>query len=180
MRSIRFFCCCRSPPGLFWEPSSGSYTRPTTDVVVSVGAAQKGDVACRQGSGHFMEIWIATEKAKAGLRHAVICPNVPGRTKKRIARSTRARAGLLALVDSPQVARTCILRAFGLQMSWRLSLVLRLFLKKNQNTPRPSEHPPVMGGKMSTRLGGIKGCKYKTSSWHLNKFPDADNIGSTV
>ena len=30
------------------------------------------------------------------------------------------------------------------------------FLKKNQNTPRPSEHPPVMGGEMSKRLGGIK------------------------
>ena len=53
-------------------------------------------------------------------------------------------------------------------------------LKKNQSTPRPSEHPPVMGGEMSKRLGGIKGCKYKTSSWHLNRFPDADNIGSTV
>ena len=53
-------------------------------------------------------------------------------------------------------------------------------LKKNQNAPRPSEHPPVMGGKMSKRLGGIKGCKYKTSSWHLNRFPDADNIGSAV
>ena len=33
---------------------------------------------------------------------------------------------------------------------------------------------------MSKRLGGIKGCKYKTSSWHSNRFPDADNIGSTV
>ena len=51
--------------------------------------------------------------------------------------------------------------------------------EKNQNAPRPSEHPPVMGEKMSKRLGGIKGCKYKTSSWHLNRFPDADNIGST-
>ena len=30
---------------------------------------------------------------------------------------------------------------------------------------------------MSKRLGGIKGCKYKkNSSWHLNRFPDADNI----
>ena len=29
-------------------------------------------------------------------------------------------------------------------------------LKKNQTTPRPSEHPPVMGGKLSKRLGGIK------------------------
>ena len=31
---------------------------------------------------------------------------------------------------------------------------------------------------MSKRLAGIKGCKYKTSSWHLNRFPDADNNGS--
>ena len=53
-------------------------------------------------------------------------------------------------------------------------------LKKNQNAPRPSEHPPVRGEKMSKRLGGIKGCKYKTSSWHLNGFPDGNNIGSTV
>ena len=53
-------------------------------------------------------------------------------------------------------------------------------LKKNQSAPRPSKHPPVMGGEMSKRLGGIKGCKYKTSSWHLNRFPDADNTGSTV
>ena len=30
---------------------------------------------------------------------------------------------------------------------------------------------------MSKRLGRIKGCKYKTSSWHLNAFPDGNNIG---
>ena len=52
--------------------------------------------------------------------------------------------------------------------------------KKKQNEPRPSEHPPVRAEKMSKRLGGIKGCKYKTSSWHLNGFPDGNNIGSTV
>ena len=50
-----------------------------------------------------------------------------------------------------------------------------LCLKKNQNAPRPSEHTPVRGDTMSKRLGGIKGCKYKTSSW-----PDANNIGSTT
>ena len=33
---------------------------------------------------------------------------------------------------------------------------------------------------MSKRLGGIKGCKYKTSSRHLNGFPDGNNIGSTT
>ena len=53
-------------------------------------------------------------------------------------------------------------------------------LKKNQNAPRPSEHPPVRGEKMSKLLGGIKGCKYKTSSWHFNGFPYGGNIGSTI
>ena len=52
-----------------------------------------------QGMEHFMTEWIAAEKAKAGLRHAVVCPNVTGRTKKRIIQSKRARAGSLALVD---------------------------------------------------------------------------------
>ena len=54
------------------------------------------------------------------------------------------------------------------------------FLKKNQNAPRPSEHPPARGENMSKRLGGVKGCKYKTSPWHLNGFPDGNNIGPTV
>ena len=40
--------------------------------------------------------------------------------------------------------------------------------KTNVYKKNPSEHPPVMGEKMSKHLGGIKGCKYKTSSWHLN------------
>ena len=52
-----------------------------------------------QGAGHFMAKWIAAEKAKAGLRHAVVFPNVTGRTKERIAQSMRARTGSPALVD---------------------------------------------------------------------------------
>ena len=52
-----------------------------------------------QGAEHFMAKWIAAEKAKAGLRHAVVYPNVTERTKERIAQSQRARAGSLALVD---------------------------------------------------------------------------------
>ena len=32
---------------------------------------------------------------------------------------------------------------------------------------------------MSKRLGGIIGCKDKTSSWYLNGFPDGNNLGST-
>ena len=31
-----------------------------------------------QGAEHFMAKWIAAEKTKAGLRHAVVCPNVTG------------------------------------------------------------------------------------------------------
>ena len=49
----------------------------------------------------------AIQKARAGLRHTVVCPNVTGGTKNRIAHSKRARADSLAIVDQPQVARTC-------------------------------------------------------------------------
>ena len=52
------------------------------------------------------------------------CSGMPDRDGKNqeddiIAQSKRDRAGSLALVNQPQVARTCILRAFGLQMPWR-------------------------------------------------------------
>ena len=46
-----------------------------------------------QGVEHFMAKWVATEEARAGLRHAVVCPNLMGRTKERIVQSKRARAG---------------------------------------------------------------------------------------
>ena len=53
-----------------------------------------------QGAEHFMAKWIATEEARAGLRHAVVCPNVTGRAKERITqKSKRVRAGSFALVD---------------------------------------------------------------------------------
>ena len=44
-------------------------------------------------------IYLNRQEAKAGLRHAFVCPNVIGRTKKRIVQSKRTRAGSLALVD---------------------------------------------------------------------------------
>ena len=52
-----------------------------------------------QRAKHFMTKWIAAAKARAGLRHAVICRNVTGSTKEGIAQSKRARAGSLAIVD---------------------------------------------------------------------------------
>ena len=57
---------------------------------------------------------IAEEKARAGLWHAVACPNVTGRTEEKMVQSKRARAGSLVIVNYLQevVARTtCILRA---------------------------------------------------------------------
>ena len=50
------------------------------------------------GTEHFMAKWIAAEKAKAGPRHAVVCPNVTGRTNERIAQSKQARSGSLTLL----------------------------------------------------------------------------------
>ena len=52
----------------------------------------------------------------------------------------------------PLMCRSSLIFPFFLSF---LSFIY-VFLKKNQNTPRPSEHPPVMGGKMSERLGWIK------------------------
>ena len=52
-----------------------------------------------QGAGNFMAKRIAAEKSRAGLRHAVVCPNMAGRAKERIAQSKRVCAGSLALVD---------------------------------------------------------------------------------
>ena len=49
-----------------------------------------------QGAERFVAKWIAAEKVRAGVRHVVVCPNVTGRTKERIA----------PIVDKPQVART--------------------------------------------------------------------------
>ena len=46
-----------------------------------------------------MAKWIAAEKARAGLQHAVVCPNVTERTEERIAQNKRARAGSPAIVD---------------------------------------------------------------------------------
>ena len=42
---------------------------------------------------------IAAEKAKAGVRHAVVCPNVTERIKEGIVQNKGARAGSLVIVD---------------------------------------------------------------------------------
>ena len=52
-----------------------------------------------------------------------------------------------------------------------------IVFEEKSDAPRPSEHPPVMGGKMSKRLGGIKGCKYKTSYGILTGSPMRITLG---
>ena len=63
-----------------------------------------------QGAERFMAKLVSVEKVRVGVRHAVLCPNVTGRTNERIAQNKRAHASSLAMVDKPQVARTSILR----------------------------------------------------------------------
>ena len=70
-----------------------------------------------------MAKWIAAEKARDELRHAVVCPNVTGRTKERIAQSKQARAGSLAMLISHKWRE---LVSSG-RVSCCLSLALRLF-----------------------------------------------------
>ena len=67
----------------------------------TIAAQDKGEWlrTAEQGAEYFMAKLIAAEKARAGLRHAVVCPDVTGRTKERIAESKRARAVSLALVN---------------------------------------------------------------------------------
>ncbi|CAM9343629.1 unnamed protein product, partial [Ascophyllum nodosum] len=60
----------------------------------------------------FKAKWITAEKTMAGLRYAVVCPNVIRKAKKRIAQSKRARAGSLAIVNKPQMAQTRVIRVF--------------------------------------------------------------------
>ena len=52
-----------------------------------------------QGGGRFIANWIAAEKVRAELRHAVVCPNVTGSTKEGIAQCKSVRAGSLAKVE---------------------------------------------------------------------------------
>ena len=64
-----------------------------------------------------MAKWIATEKPRAGLRHAVyyiiVCPNVAGRTKEGIGQSKRARAGSLEGIGQSKRARAGSLEGIG-------------------------------------------------------------------
>ena len=72
------------------------YRRPVDDCSPGRGGmSQDGRTMGRT----FVAKWIAAEKVKAGIRHALVCPDVTGRAKERIAQSRRVRAGSLAVTD---------------------------------------------------------------------------------
>ena len=64
-------------------------------------AHDEGGMAQDSGprGGMFHTKWIVAEKGRAGLRHAVECPNVTGKIKEIISQSKRVRAGWLTIVD---------------------------------------------------------------------------------
>ena len=66
--------------------------------VAAQDEGEKWRMTAEQGAERFMAKWIAAEKARAGLRHAVVCSNVTGKTKKRM-----PKASGLVLVRSPQL-----------------------------------------------------------------------------
>ena len=84
--------------GVSWTASELSASTPTSGRLQS---RTRGKDAGRRNKGaeRFMAKWMAAEKARAGLRHTVVCPNMTRRVKERIAPSKRARAGSLAIVD---------------------------------------------------------------------------------
>ena len=67
----------------------------------TAAAQDKGECrkATEQGVARFMAKLVAAKKARTGLRYAVVCPNVTGRTKEMIVQSKRARSGSVAIVD---------------------------------------------------------------------------------
>ena len=91
---------------------------------------------------------------------------------------TVLRLDLILASDDPDKEYLKTLRKFTYLLFWIHGGLLR-GLKENLNASRPSEHP-TQGGEILKRLGGIIGCKDKTSSCHLNGFPSGDKSGSTV
>ena len=83
-------------------PQVFSRTRRTTQTSLHslrCYSCVRSSINSKKRADFFMTTWIAAEKAKAAIRHSVVCPNMTERTKEREAQSTRALAGLLAAVE---------------------------------------------------------------------------------
>ena len=102
------------------RPQRFSYQRrPVVDDCSSPGRGEIAQDGGTKGAERFMAKWIAAEKARAGLRHAVVCPNVTGRTKKRVSHKWRE-------LVSPGVF--CLLMTYCLSLAYVFSLLIFFLL----------------------------------------------------
>ena len=69
-----------SGSGVSWTTSNLSEPTPTSGQL-QPRTRGNGTRPVEQGAERFMAKQIAAEKARAGLWHAVVCPNMTGRTK---------------------------------------------------------------------------------------------------
>ena len=116
----------KSEWGVSWTTSELSVSTPTSGRLQPRMRAvvQDGGTRGRTFHGEMDRC----RKSRAGTRHTVVCSNVTGRTTERMVQSNRARVCSLAIADSSQVARTCILQAFlGLHILCCLTLAFSLF-----------------------------------------------------
>ena len=85
---------------VFWMTSELSVITPTNGQLQPRTDDGEWRKTSDQGAEYFRAKWITAEKAKAGLQHAVVRPNVTGRAKKRITQCNRTCcSGSLATVD---------------------------------------------------------------------------------
>ena len=81
------------------RPQSFRHQRRPVDDCSPGQAEIAQDGGTRGGTFHDEMDHCTAEKVRVGLRHAVVRPNVTGRTKDRISQSKRARAGSLVIAD---------------------------------------------------------------------------------
>ena len=89
-----------------------------------------------QGAERFMAEWIAAEKTRAGLRHAVVYPDVTGRTKERIAQSKQARGVTFVLF--------CLVLVFFLSLNRRSFVQFFFVLRYSYASPTTTRSYPTL------------------------------------
>ena len=139
---------------VFWTTSEFSVSTPASGRVQPRTRGEWRKTA-EQGAERFT---VKMDRCRKSQCWTTACRSMPERDgKERIAQSKRAHAGSLAIDEKPQVARTCILRVFGLQISCRLSLMLLfvLFLFRFR----------------SFCFCQSRGLSFNRSSWEVSPFP---------
>ena len=141
--------------GVSWTTSELSISTTTSEWTTAAQDEGEWRKTVEQGAGRFMAKWIAAaKKAKAGLRHAVVCPNVTGRTKERIDSPKQAYSFVLVrssyLIKLARCGANLRIQLNPPGVFWFADAMLLLFcfvFKKNLNASKPCEHPHLPGKK---------------------------------